>query len=144
MVANINDINFLLKQKGLNVTGIRRKVLELLRSPGIALTQKEIEEQLEQDMGQVDRVTVYRTIRTLVEKKIIHQIAIDSQTVKYKLAGKHINSAHAHFHCSHCNKLICMPQVDIKEDTLPGGFVMESSSLIIEGICAHCNLPASK
>ena len=139
MVANTNTISALLKSKGLNTTEIRRQLISLLISPGTALTQKEIEEALEAEMGSVDRVTLYRNIRVLLKKHLIHQIPIDAQTVKYKLAGKYKKVDHPHFHCSHCDKLLCLPQVTIEEDMLPEGYIIESSQLIIEGICAMCN-----
>jgi len=139
MVAKVMLVNELLKSKGLNVTDIRRRVLIALMQPGRALTQKELEEELERQLGQVDRVTLYRTIRVLLEKGIIHQIPIDAQLVKYKLAGEHKKSDHPHFHCSCCNKLVCMPQLNIKQNMLPGGFTMQTVSLVIEGVCPQCN-----
>lgn len=141
MVAKINKITSLIKDKGLNVTEIRRQLVALLWTPGSALTQKEIEEALEQELGSVDRVTLYRNLRLLMEKQVIHQIPMDAQTVKYKLAGAHKKVDHPHFHCSHCDKLLCMPQVKIEENMLPGGFVIQSSHLIIEGVCDLCNIP---
>lgn len=139
MVAKNTLVNELLKSKSLNVTDIRRRVMIALMQPGRALTQKELEEELERQLGQVDRVTLYRTIRVLLEKGIIHQIPIDAQLVKYKLAGEHKKSDHPHFHCSCCNKLVCMPQLNIKQNMLPGGFTMQTVSLVIEGVCPQCN-----
>jgi Fur family ferric uptake transcriptional regulator len=138
MVAKINEISSLLKSKGLNVTEIRRQLVALLLTPGSALTQKEIEEFLGAKMGAVDRVTLYRNLRLLMEKHVIHQIPIDAHTVKYKLAGEHKKVDHPHFHCSHCDKVLCMPQLKIEENMLPGGFVIESSHVIIEGVCDLC------
>jgi len=139
MVAKTESISSLIRDKGLNITEIRRRLINLLIAPGTALTQKEIEEALETEMGSVDRVTLYRNLRVLMEKHLIHQISIDANTVKYKLAGAHKKLDHPHFHCSHCDKILCMPQISIKEDMLPGGYIIESSNLIIEGICALCN-----
>lgn len=139
MVAKISEIDSLIRSKGLNATDIRRKVVKLLYAPGTALTQKEIEEELEKAFGTVDRVTLYRTIKALTEKDIIHQISIDSHTIKHKLVREHVANEHPHFHCSMCNKLICMPQLNIDENMLPGGFRIESSSVLIEGVCSICN-----
>ncbi len=139
MVAKATLIYELLKSKSLNVTDIRRRVMMVLMQPGRALTQKELEEELEKQLGQVDRVTLYRTIRVLLGKGIIHQIPIDAQLVKYKLAGDHKKSDHPHFHCSCCNRLVCMPQLNIQQDMLPGGFTLQSVSLVIEGMCPQCN-----
>jgi Fur family ferric uptake transcriptional regulator len=139
MVAIVNPVDDILKSKNLNVTETRRQVLMQLLEPGKALTQKELEEALELQLGQVDRVTMYRTIKVLLDKKVIHQITIDAQTVKYKLAGAHKKSNHPHFHCSHCDKLMCMPQLKIEQNMLPDGFVMQSSNLLIDGVCKECN-----
>lgn len=139
MVANVNVANDILKSKNLNVTEIRRQVVKLLLEPGRALTQKEIEEALEEKMGRVDRVTLYRTIRVLLKKIVIHQIAIDAQVVKYKLAGEYKINNHPHFHCCCCDRLVCMPQLKIEQDMLPDGFVMQSSSLVIDGVCPECS-----
>jgi Fur family transcriptional regulator, ferric uptake regulator len=139
MVAKIHSVSKILKSINLNVTDVRRLVLLQLMEPGVALTQKEIEEALEQELGQVDRVTLYRTIRILLEKEVIHQITIDAQTVKYKLAGNNRKNDHPHFHCSLCDNLVCMPQIKIDEQMLPGGYLMQSSNLLIEGVCAICN-----
>jgi Fur family transcriptional regulator, ferric uptake regulator len=139
MVANLDAAHRLLKAKKLNVTDIRCQVLLFLMEPGIALTQKELEEALALQGEAVDRVTLYRTIRVLQDKKVIHAIALDAQTVKYKLAGEHKKSNHPHFHCCHCNRLMCMPQLTIEQKMLPDGFVMQSSNLLIDGVCKACN-----
>ncbi len=138
MVAKMNIVHELLKSKNLNVTEIRRRVIVSLLQPGKALTHKEIEESLERDLGPVDRVTLYRTIRVLLEKGIIHQIPIDAQQVKYKLADGQKKSDHPHFLCSSCDRLVCMPQLNIKQEMLPFGFTIQSVSLVIEGVCPNC------
>lgn len=144
MVAKMSLVNDILKSKSLNVTQIRRQVLTLLINPGSALTQKELEEALEMQLGQIDRVTLYRTIKVLLAKKVIHQITIGAQTVKYKLAGEHKRSNHPHFHCCKCNRLVCMPQLKIELETLPVGFIMQSSNLVIEGVCPACNFSSGQ
>ncbi|MGQ1945816.1 Fur family transcriptional regulator [Geofilum sp. OHC36d9] len=139
MVANYNFADELLRSKKLNITDIRRQVVAALLEPAKALTQKEIEEVLVQNCENIDRVTLYRTIKTLLNKGIIHQITIDVHTVKYKLAGEHKKNDHPHFHCCQCDRLVCMPQIKIQEDMLPGGYSMQSSQVVIEGICPECN-----
>ncbi len=135
MVANVKSVTKILRSKKLNITEIRRQLISILLEPGTALTQKEIENLL----GEVDRVTLYRTLKVLLSKKIIHKIPIDAQTVKYKLADEHLKSDHPHFHCSRCDRLLCMPEVKIPGKLLPEGFIMHSSQLVIAGICAPCN-----
>ncbi len=138
MVANSVDI--ILKNKNLNVTEIRRHIISLLQKPGTALTQKELEEELEKTLETVDRVTLYRTIKTLLEKSIIHPITIDANTVKYKLIGEFKKGDHPHFLCCKCNKVVCMPQLEINKEMLPNGFLVSSSQVVIEGTCPKCNI----
>ncbi|ASB48838.1 Fur family transcriptional regulator [Alkalitalea saponilacus] len=139
MVANLDYINSILRNNKLNVTEIRQQILDILLQPAMALTQKEMEELLTQRMNSVDRVTLYRNIKTLMQKKLIHQIIVGTNSVKYKLAGNHKTGNHPHFQCELCNRLVCMPHLQVQSEHLPEGFVMKSSSLIIEGVCASCN-----
>ena len=139
MVASLKIAHDILKSKKLNITDIRCRVLMLLGKSGNAFTQKEIEEFLEKEMGAIDRVTLYRTIRIFIEKQVIHPIMVDAQTIKLKLAGNHRGSDHPHFYCSHCQKLVCMPQIKIEQIMLPKGFVMQSSNVLIDGVCETCS-----
>jgi Fur family ferric uptake transcriptional regulator len=68
---------------------------------------------------------------------------MDVHTVKYKLAGEHKKNDHPHFHCCQCGRLVCMPQLKIQEDMLPGGYSIQSSQVVIEGICPECNKKAA-
>ncbi len=140
MVADMEIIGGFLKSHGLTGTVIRKHVLHHLWEEDIALTQKEIEERLPSD---TDRVTLYRTLKLFTEKGILHKIVLDGDTQKYKMAGRFRKSDHAHFYCTRCHKLLCMPQLDVDLSELPSGFRFSSARLIVEGICDHCsNNPA--
>jgi Fur family ferric uptake transcriptional regulator len=136
MVAFKGNISEFLRTYGLSGTSIRRQIISHLDGEGVALTQKEIEEKLPEE---TDRVTLYRTLRLFTEKGIIHKIVIDGETQKYKLAGRFRKSDHAHFYCTRCKKLICMPQLNVDLSGLPEGFHFECARLIVEGICDHCS-----
>lgn len=138
MVAK--TVDNILRKKSLNVTEIRRHIILLLHRPGIALTQKEIEAKLEKHLEIVDRVTVYRNIKTLLKKNIIHSIPIDVDKVKYKLVREYNKNNHPHFFCFKCNKVLCMPQLEIDKNKLPKGFSITTSKVVMEGVCSHCNL----
>src|SRR5690606_7661454 len=136
MEAKITELDSLIRSKGLNDLDISRKDREFLYAPGTALTLKKIDEELEKALGTEDKVTLYRTNMVQTNKDIIHHISIDSHTIKHKLVREHVANEHPHFHCSMCDKLICMPQLNIDENMLPGGFRIESSSVLIEGVCS--------
>lgn len=136
MVASNDRIPQLLRTFGLSGTMIRRQVIGLLWGDGVALTQKEIEEQLPQE---TDRVTLYRTLKLFTEKGIVHKIVLNEETQKYKLAGHFKKSDHPHFYCINCHKLLCMPQINVDTSHLPPGFECRSSRVVVEGICDQCS-----
>jgi Fur family ferric uptake transcriptional regulator len=136
MVADAEKVLDFLRSHGLAGTTIRKQVITHLWGDGVALTQKEIEERLP---TATDRVTLYRTLKLFTEKGIAHKILLNGETQKYKLAGRFRKSDHAHFYCTKCHKLLCMPQLEVDLSDLPSGFSFSSARLVVEGICDHCS-----
>ncbi len=130
----------ILKKNNLSVTEGRRKILELFLERGDALAHADIEKQTE---GAFDRVTVYRTLQTFVDKGIIHQIPTTDNAILYALckdsceAGHH-HDEHVHFVCDKCNKTICLDDVTVPNVKLPKGFKPSQSAMIVKGICNEC------
>ena len=130
----------ILKKNQLSVTEGRKKILELfLNSPG-ALAHADIEKNTD---ASFDRVTVYRTLQTFVEKGIIHNIPTTDNSILYALckdnceAGHHHDN-HVHFICDVCDKTICLDNVSIPEVKLPKGFKQNQIDLLISGVCDEC------
>lgn len=130
----------ILKKNHLSVTGGRKKILELfLKYPG-ALTHADIEK----NTGEVfDRVTVYRTLQTFVEKGIIHLIPTMDNSILYALckddceAGHHHDN-HVHFFCDECDKTICLEYITVPEVKLPNGFKLKQTDVVVSGVCDEC------
>jgi Fur family ferric uptake transcriptional regulator len=130
----------ILKRNQLSVTAGRKKILELfLSSPG-ALAHADIE----QNTGAAfDRVTVYRTLQTFVDKGIIHNIPTTDNSILYALckddcAEGHHHDNHVHFICDLCHKTICLDDVTIPEVKLPGGFKPKHAEMVVSGVCGEC------
>lgn len=130
------DVTNYLSQFGLSRTNIRTKLLEILHSSDEALSTKEIESKLDDD---VDRVTLYRSIKLFEEKRIIHKIVIDKQVTKFKLINTKKGKEHPHFHCIECDKVVCLPDTPLPTCTLPDGFSVQAQNTIVEGTCQKCN-----
>ena len=130
----------ILKKNQLSITDSRKKILELfLNKPG-ALAHADIEK----NTGEAfDRVTVYRTLQTFVEKGIIHNIPTTDNSILYALckqdceAGHHHDN-HVHFICGVCNKTICLDDVTIPEVKLPKGFKPKHAEMVVSGVCDDC------
>ena len=137
MPEKIIDI---LKQNRLSVTDSRLKILELFLLKNGALSHADIEKDIHDSF---DRVTVYRTLQTFVEKSIIHLIPTTDNSIKYALckndcAPGHHHDNHVHFICDECEKTICLDEVTIPAVKLPKGFTPQHSEMVVTGVCIDC------
>jgi Fur family ferric uptake transcriptional regulator len=78
----VEPIQEILKRNQLSVTESRKKILELFQSNEGALAHHDIEERTSEKF---DRVTIYRTLQTFVEKGIIHTIPTADNSILYAL-----------------------------------------------------------
>ncbi|MBS2096898.1 Fur family transcriptional regulator [Carboxylicivirga linearis] len=126
----------ILAKHGLSRTSIRTKLIQILAEAHEALSSKEIEQQLDDN---VDRVTIYRTIKLFEDKGLIHKIVVDEQSTKYRLIRENKSTDHPHFHCIKCDKVVCLPDTPLPCCDLPQGFRVSTQNTIIEGTCQKCN-----
>lgn len=137
-------VDTLLKQNNLSVTGSRKKILQLfLEQPG-ALAHGDIEKKAGEKF---DRVTVYRTLQTFVDKGIIHTIPTADNSIRYALCKDdcsegHHHDHHIHFVCSNCNNTYCLDDIVTPEIKLPKGYTAKHVEVVVEGICKKCKTPA--
>ena len=130
----------ILKQSGLSITESRKKILDLFLETDGALAHADIEKNT---ASAFDRVTVYRTLQTFVEKGIIHQIPTTDNSILYALCKHnceqgHHHDDHVHFICSNCDKTICLDEVTVPEVKLPKNFIKQQSAMVVTGICEDC------
>ena len=130
----------ILKKNKLSVTDGRKKILELFLNNNGALAHADIEKFTGETF---DRVTVYRTLQTFVERGIIHHIQTKDNSILYALckddceAGHHHDN-HVHFICDDCTKTICLDDVMIPQVKLPVGFTPKHAEMVVTGICNEC------
>src|SRR4051812_48123781 len=136
MTSRLNDI---LRRKHLSVTESRKKILSLFLSTQDALAHGDIEKKAGEKF---DRVTVYRTLQTFVEKGIIHTIPTSDNSVRYALCKDctegHHQDDHVHFLCTSCNKTICLDNIVSPNIQLPSGYLPQTVQVVINGICKEC------
>ena len=129
-----------LKRNKLSVTESRLKILELFHHSNSALAHADIEKKTG---VQFDRVTIYRTLQTFVEKGIVHTIPTTDNSVLYALckddctAGQHRDN-HVHFICDICDTTYCLENVIVPQLNLPLGFIANQMDMIVSGKCAAC------
>jgi len=130
----------LLQQYSLRKTPFRLKVLELfMQHPHSALAHIYIENEL----GDCDRVTLYRTLKSFETKDLIHKVIDESSEPKYALCHSdckvHVaNQEHAHFHCQECKKTYCLDNAGNLDIKLPNDYQLNKINLSLTGLCATC------
>jgi len=136
----METIEQVLESKNIRVTAMRMLIYKFLVEKEVAVTLSDIENAFEK----ADRTTLYRTIKTFEEKDIVHQIDDGTGITKYALCEKDCNceietDLHLHFHCTNCNKTICLTENKIPKITVPDGFISENVNLVVKGICDKCS-----
>ncbi|MCW3114532.1 MAG: znc uptake regulation protein [Segetibacter sp.] len=135
------SIDELLRRNQLSITDSRKKILELFQANNGAMAHSDIEKKTDEKF---DRVTIYRTLQTFVEKGIIHTIPTPDNSVLYALCKDdcsstgHHHDNHVHFVCDNCNVTYCLDSVVSPEVNLPGGFKPKVIDVVVTGICKNC------
>ncbi|MFV0390720.1 MAG: Fur family transcriptional regulator [Paludibacteraceae bacterium] len=127
----------ILNENGLKNTGCRKFILsELIKSEN-ALSENEIKTAFP-DL--FDRVTFYRTLKTLESSGVIHKIVLSDNTVKYAISHneEREDSIHTHFHCTKCGEVSCLHDSVKVSVKLPEGFSSSEIDVMINGLCAKC------
>ncbi|MEJ7766682.1 MAG: transcriptional repressor [Chitinophagaceae bacterium] len=134
------QISHILKRNQLSVTGSRKRILELFLANNGALAHGDIEKKTGEKF---DRVTVYRTLQSFLDKGIIHSIPTADNAIRYALCKDdcsqgHHHDNHIHFLCIGCGNTICLDDVNLPAVKLPKGFRGEQMEVVVSGKCKDC------
>jgi Fur family transcriptional regulator, ferric uptake regulator len=131
----------ILERHGLRKTDARMAILQAFKKSKTALSHGDIESLLKTNF---DRVTLYRTLTSFLEKGIIHKVLDDSEAAKYAYCvddcnEHHHHDEHVHFKCTKCGLSECLQEIHIPNISLPKGYKFIESNILVEGVCAKCN-----
>lgn len=137
----MEDVQQLLKNSRLSVTETRTAILKLFLQSTGALSHAAIEKATK---AQFDRVTIYRTLQSFLEKGIIHTIPTDDNSIQYALckgscSEGHHHDNHVHFICKECGMTFCLDHVEVPTIHLPEGFDGQDFEVIVKGKCEKCS-----
>ena len=135
----IKELEDRLNQKDIRPTAMRLLVLEALAGQETAISLSDLEKAFEKS----GRVTLFRTLKTFQENRLVHSIDDGTGAPKYALCeeGCECNierDLHVHFHCRVCSETFCLPKYKIPEIELPSMFKGEEANLVVKGICGKC------
>ena len=129
----------LLEDFNLRSTPNRQEILHLFLRKNYALSHGDIEKEIDNSL---DRVTVYRTLKTFLDKGLIHKVLDDEGALKYALCNAACTTAghhhdHVHFKCTKCGQTNCL-NIEVPVVKLPKGYRASEVNLLIQGVCERC------
>lgn len=130
-----------LEKRKIKPTAMRLVVLDFISNNKHAVSLKDLENGLES----TDRVTLFRTLKTFEEHKIIHSIDDGTGSVKYAICNDscecgYPQDVHIHFYCKVCDETQCLPKVKVPAMNLPTGFSPEEANVVVKGVCNKCSV----
>jgi Fur family transcriptional regulator, ferric uptake regulator len=137
-MANVSET--LLRDFKLRSTPNRQEILHLFLQKEYALSHADIEKEIDNSL---DRVTVYRTLKTFLDRGLIHKVLDDEGNLKYALCNAACTTAghhhdHVHFKCTKCGQTCCL-NTEVPPVKLPKGYKANTINLLIQGICERCS-----
>ncbi|WP_044204232.1 Fur family transcriptional regulator [Flammeovirga sp. OC4] len=139
MNKQTTDVEEILQKKGVKPTAVRMNVLNFLLDQEKAVSLKDIESVL----SRMDRSSIFRTLKSFEEHKLIHSIDDGTGMTKYAVCAEGCNceleDLHYHFYCISCEKTFCLMDHPISTIELPKNFKMIHANMVIKGLCDKCN-----
>ncbi len=133
------NIELKLQQRNIKPTAMRELVYEVLEKNKKALSLYEIEQQFDN----VERSTIFRTLKTFQEKLLIHSVHDGTGAVRYALCDEDCtcepDDLHVHFLCNKCGHTHCLKHMPVPKMDLADGFTFESANFVVKGICSNCS-----
>ena len=128
--------------------GIRPTAVRLLVWKHISrITETFALHDIERQMPEMDRSSIFRALRLFSEHKLLHEVNDGTGVQKYCICrcdtDRHLDN-HIHFSCTVCGKTYCLEDISIPRVSLPESFSVHDVEYLVKGICPDCNLRKTK
>jgi len=137
--ADPNDkARHMLKEAELYCTEARIAILNTLQEAQCPLSQNQIAERLAQKA--LNKVTIYRTLDSLVEAGLVHRAFMHQRAWHFELADHCTETqCHPHFTCTACGQTHCLTDIAIPMAESPyQGFIIHHQQVRLKGLCPAC------
>jgi len=133
------QVDKLLEQKKVKNTAMRQLVLAKFLETNSAFSLS----QLYHSLDWSDKTTIFRTLKTFVDKGILHTIDNGSGSTLYALCSDNCSTHlhvdfHPHFKCEKCGKTFCIETNSFPKIEVPQGFEVKNVEVNLSGICSDC------
>jgi Fur family ferric uptake transcriptional regulator len=128
----------MLKTAKLYCTKGRVAILKVLIKAGKPLSQDQIARRSGKE--QFDKVTIYRTLESLLQIGLVHKVFMDKRAQHFELAHNCTErQCHPHFTCTNCGDTHCLTEGSLPIAKSPHrGFVIHRQQVRLEGLCPKC------
>ncbi len=128
----------MLKAAGLYRTVARVAVLGVLLEAEGPLRRDQIAGRLGEK--RLDKVTIYRTLRSLERIDLVHRAYVKARTWHFELARNCTQTqCHPHFTCTNCGRVHCLTEMRVPRiGPRHKGFLIQRRQIRLEGLCPAC------
>jgi Fur family transcriptional regulator, zinc uptake regulator len=136
----IHEVEATCERRGLRLTPLRRRVLELIAADERPVKAYDLLDRLRQETGKSAPPTIYRALDFLLEHGFIHKLeSINSYTGCHHPSERH---SPPFFICKQCGHATEFCNSEVAELVLRHahelGFAAQEQTLEVHGICARC------
>lgn len=131
-----------LREAGLRATPARVAVLGVLRGCAAPMSHSEVVARL--DGRGWDPATIFRNLVTLVEAGFVRRTDVGDHVWRFEAVdgqGHSVAHDHAHFLCTACGEVTCMPGLLLKlprGKTVPHSVRKRAVHIQVQGVCDEC------
>jgi Fur family ferric uptake transcriptional regulator len=129
----------LLQSAALRPSPVRVAVLGRLLQMGRPVSHNDLWKR--KKVRSFNRVTVYRTLRALKRRAIVHSVQGTDGVWRYcahAVASGGCPGDHPHFVCSRCRRMICLLGQTMPFVEVPPGTSVEAKQFVVYGTCPDC------
>ncbi|HSU27436.1 MAG TPA: transcriptional repressor [Chitinophagaceae bacterium] len=124
----------ILKRYRINITRARLDILEIFIQSKEGLSHNYF---VKESGRNLDRVTVFRTLKLFVAKKIVYMVPAPDRVNRY-IFNPERTGIRLNFICGVCKKVFPLESNIHPEIRLPDGFRKQNMEITINGICVNC------
>jgi len=132
----MEEIKKLLKEKGINPSIQRIRILKCLMGNKDHPTAKDIYKKISREIPTLSKTTVYNTVKLFADKGILKPIRIKESEARYDIKAY----PHPHFMCKKCGNLYDLEKkkLIIEEKEEIDGHLIEEKCVCYLGTCKNC------
>lgn len=138
---SISELQGLLRGAGLRSTSPRIAVLKILLSARQPMSHNDLNDTLAKDG--FDKTTIFRNLTDMTEALLVNRIDVGDHVWRFEIRNNTgSNANHAHFVCTDCGDVDCLPDFDLKVSPKkrgnPSSKVGNVSEILLKGHCGDC------